>query len=167
MAEVMVSLVCQECGSPFSTKATFLTRPNRGRFCARACQLIDAQRTRWKRYHDTVEQWFWGRMDRTGGEDACWVWKGRKWRHGYGRLMWHGSLIAAHRLAAILVHGRPPTPDHFACHRCDNPPCCNPRHLWWGTHQENTDDMHAKGRGRGGPNSPALRARAAMSKAEG
>lgn len=161
MVELMVNLTCQECGNPFATAARYLKR-GRGKFCSRTCQLVGAQRARWDKHHATVQEWFWNRMDNSGGDDACWVWAGRKGKRNYGRLVWRGVTMQAHRLAAILGHGEPPTPQHLSCHSCDNEPCCNPRHLWWGTHQENMDDMHAKGRGRWEPNSAALRARAAM-----
>jgi len=90
---------------------------------------------------------FWARVERGPG---CWEWQGCKKapppKH-YGNLVIAGRFWIAHRLAWTLTNG--PIPDGlFVCHRCDNPPCCNPDHLWLGTNDENMADMKAKGRAR-------------------
>ena len=86
---------------------------------------------------------FWGKVDREGGSDSCWEWKGKK-RSGYGRLWIGGKIFSAHRIA-LLIEGR--LDDRlFACHTCDNPSCCNPAHLYCGTTKQNTRDMIARGR---------------------
>lgn len=90
----------------------------------------------------------WSRIDTTGGDDACWEWTAGRWtRFGYGRLKYHGVDYRAHRLVWAQLRG--PIP-HGLCvlHQCDNPPCCNPAHLFLGTKADNTADMMAKGRGR-------------------
>lgn len=81
----------------------------------------------------------------TGRWTACREWGPRSRRGGYGRL-WDGLRLAdAHRLSHEVNVG--PIPDGKDClHRCDNPPCIEPGHLWCGTHQENIADMVAKGR---------------------
>jgi hypothetical protein len=64
--------------------------------------------------------------------------------------MFKRRLIGAHRMALILSSGKNPE-GMCACHHCDNPPCCNPLHLFWGTDQDNAADRGSKGRARGAP----------------
>lgn len=93
-------------------------------------------------------QWFWDKVDSSAGPDACWPWLGgvRRKTQGYGRAFIGSRGISAHRLALILSGGEPADDDLLACHSCDNPPCCNPAHLWWGTNADNTQDCVDKGR---------------------
>jgi hypothetical protein len=95
----------------------------------------------------TVEHRFWSKVDKSGGPNACWPWTGCRMRQGHGqfRIHTHESILA-HRLSWVLTNG--PIPEgKFVCHHCDHGWCCNPRHLFVGTHQDNMDDMHRKGRG--------------------
>ena len=92
---------------------------------------------------------FWSRVDvRTPGE--CWPWRGATNSDGYGRHKIAGVTLNAHRVAWDITYPDQPLPDGvLACHRCDNPPCCNPTHLFPGTPADNTRDMIRKGRAKG------------------
>lgn len=93
---------------------------------------------------------FWPKVDVAG---RCWEWRGTRNNNGYGlfQIGLGGSkrCVAAHRMAWILTNG--PIPDGLhVLHHCDNPPCCNPWHLFLGDHAANMADKKAKGRGRRG-----------------
>lgn len=101
---------------------------------------------------------FWEKVDRSGGPDACWPWIAALEHDGYGRFQTshqgQARKVRAPRMAWLLTHGD--IPDALCiCHRCDNPPCCNPAHLWLGTNLENTQDKMQKGRHVSGKRKPA------------
>lgn len=79
------------------------------------------------------------------GRDECWKWTGSLDTKGYGRLNIGSSTFKAHRLSLFLRDQTGPR-NMCALHRCDNPPCCNPDHLFWGTKVDNVRDRHEKGR---------------------
>lgn len=86
-------------------------------------------------------------VDRSGGPDACWPWM-RGTSNGYGKISSGGRghpSLRTHRVAYEFAHGLIPA-GLCVCHRCDNPLCCNPAHLFAGTLKDNTQDMLAKGR---------------------
>ncbi len=84
------------------------------------------------------------RLEGTNDPESCWTWTGASYK-GYGNILARGTSWKAHRLAYTLFIG--PIPDGMdICHRCDNPPCCNPAHLFAGTTKENVRDSMEKGR---------------------
>ncbi len=76
----------------------------------------------------------------------CWVWTGAKTSKGYGVLWLEGRPEYVHRLSAHLFIGLDRQGDLKALHRCDNPPCFNPDHLFLGTQTDNMEDATRKGR---------------------
>ena len=89
---------------------------------------------------------FWDNVE-IGKPDECWPWKRSRLDAGYGQAWFMGRKELAHRVAWILTIG---VLGSSTCvlHTCDNPPCCNPKHLFIGTQQDNLIDMFAKGRGK-------------------
>lgn len=93
---------------------------------------------------------FWNRVDQYAGPDGCWPWLLSRDHGGYGRVAWDGKMHMAHRIVFLLTTGQDPT-GKVVMHTCDNPPCCNPRHLRLGTQADNNADKTLKGRSRGAP----------------
>lgn len=91
---------------------------------------------------------FWGKVNKTSG-DGCWEWSGSKRspkpERAYGSFHYRGKNIYAHRLSYMNSFGEIPNGMEI-CHRCDNPSCVNPDHLFVGSHLENMRDCFSKGR---------------------
>lgn len=99
---------------------------------------------------------FWAKVD-IRGDDECWEYQGYVTPEGYG-WAYTGTMKGqrthgAHRQSWILTHG-PIEGDLQILHHCDNRRCCNPKHLFIGTHQDNMRDMVQKERHRFGRNNP-------------
>lgn len=91
-----------------------------------------------------MQERFWLKVEKHG-EDDCWPWLKYRNEDGYGKvyLAEFGKILGAHRVAYFLTHGEWPL---VVGHKCDNPPCCNPAHLFDTTPKGNVEDRVAKGR---------------------
>lgn len=113
--------------------------------------------------HISLDQRLWGRIQVS--PTGCWEFMGARTPKGYGRIGLDGQYWQAHRLAWTLKRG--PIPNGLGlqvCHRCDNPPCINPDHLFLGTNADNCRDRHSKGRTKNLETGTALLARENRSK---
>lgn len=131
-----VARLCQFCGNPFVVKQSEIDKGrNHGVYCSRVC-MREGRSARWAA---SRADRFWAKVER-GPE--CWLWRGFLDKNGYGKF----NKEWAHRVAYKLGNG-PITDGLLVLHRCDNPPCVNPAHLFLGTYLDNSLDIKRKGRG--------------------
>lgn len=134
---------CPECSSPFRVELN-RALANRGEFCSRKCQ----------RLANLPEKRFWKKVSKEGPIPVhvpelgpCWVWTCSVDELGYGffRVSNRENMRKAHRVSWLMAHGDPGK--LLVLHKCDNPSCVRPDHLFLGTNQDNCDDRERKGRG--------------------
>lgn len=130
MARKESSRLCPNCGVVFARVNRRIT------FCTKKCAVA------W-RFRNYVAR-FWSGV-KIGAADDCWPWTRTRTPQGYGAFKHQGQGYRSHRFAWILTYGAIPE-DLQVCHHCDNPPCCNPKHLFLGTQVDNMADMERKGR---------------------
>lgn len=114
----------------------------------------------------------WSKVDKRG-DDECWPWIGYKNNDGYGRVQINDWQYYAHRVIYNLVYPgiidirAPKLTDEkgFLLHTCDNPSCCNPKHLWVGTHRDNMEDKVKKNRQKRFPTDSGPRCKLTMTQA--
>lgn len=129
---------CLHCSAPLSRRdgeklRHFLQRKH----CDRAC--LNARVS-----HD-VRGRFFAKVERLGPDD-CWLWNGQRWPSGHGIILIRNKKRQATHVSLELAGKPQPSPDAWALHSCDNPPCVNPGHLRWGDHRDNTADKLSRSR---------------------
>lgn len=128
---------CTCCSQPFYVHPSQRTTT---RFCSKGCRRAWGKETGKKR--------FWSRVGNPDPSTGCREWVGSRNLppvFPYGRFKTGGTEYKAHVMAWMLTHGEIPE-GILVCHKCDNPPCCNPDHLFLGTPRENLMDAIKKGR---------------------
>lgn len=105
-------------------------------------------------YEKSIAERFWEKVDKRGAEE-CWKWQAGtrgNGAHRYGRFWTGKRFVSAHRFSYELANGHIPETvdprDNGVCHRCDNPLCVNPGHLYLGTHADNMRDTKIRNRRR-------------------
>lgn len=95
-----------------------------------------------------IAERFWAKVQKIDDADSCWIWSAKTNHGGYGLITEAGAgsrTLSAHRVSYEINIG-PIAEGLLVCHRCDNPPCVRPSHLFLGTNQDNIDDCIRKGR---------------------
>lgn len=91
----------------------------------------------------SVEQRFWSKVRKR--RSGCWEWLASKNQDGYGKFRYESGIGSTHRISWVLTNGEIPDKLHVL-HKCDNPSCVNPDHLFLGTNKDNMIDKMQKGR---------------------
>jgi hypothetical protein len=148
-----VQIVCARCGNAVMRTA-FEAARSANNFCSISCSakfrgvprataIAGARATKALRQTTELDR-FWAKIQR-GAPTECWPWITPTTVREYGVTSWRGRQRLAHRIAMALTDGLWDSRLEV-CHTCDNPSCCNPAHLWRGTHRDNMVDMQRKGR---------------------
>lgn len=89
---------------------------------------------------------FTSKLSNMDDSNSCWEWTAARDSTGYGNFAINKKFYRASRIAAALWLSKPDIGKLQVLHRCDNPPCCNPAHLFYGSQSDNMKDAFAKGR---------------------
>ena len=137
-----ISLICPCCSNSFLIREYVhrkrIKQGTKTFYCSFACKV------KYSRIDPIVR--FWGKVDKSTGEEGCWIWMAGKDLDGYGLFTnGAGRTVRATRFVYELVNGGP-LDNKMVCHSCDNPSCVNPKHLWLGTGTDNQQDVSNKNR---------------------
>lgn len=154
---------CRDCTNSYNRYAHTnypKTHPNKCADCGKEITRYSKKCNSCNRRTPALER-FWSKVNKDGpimsGMDApCWIWIGGKNKQGYGTFRANDSTIRAHRFS-YEIHNGPISKGHDVLHRCDNPSCVRPNHLFTGTDQDNNDDMKQKGRDCKGEDRPVAK----------
>jgi hypothetical protein len=166
---IRIERTCAECGAAFIVGKRITQR-----LCSRACVRKAGTRATEKLHAEDFVPRFWSMVNKVGRTvrpelGPCWEWTGplrNKW--GYGRAYRQTRPLLAHRVSWELAHGEVPA-GQLVLHKCDNPLCVNPAHLFIGDNADNMRDCASKGRNHvvrhNGEENPAAKITADQAKA--
>ena len=120
-----------------------------GKFCSQHCYGKYSYKIKSKSCFKTLssQEYFFKQISIENHINNCWIWIGNCNKQGYGKLTSKKKTWMSHRFSWMIYNGQIP-PGLCILHKCDNPPCCNPDHLFIGTHKDNSKDMVIKKRNR-------------------
>lgn len=129
---------CEACGKTFMARK-YQIKIGRARWCSSKCYNSSRNLANRK----PVD--FWSMVDKGVGADSCWLWLGATNAGGYGLVFRDCRCQLSHRYAFFISGGLLKNGE-VVRHTCDNPPCCNPKHLIAGTQRDNVHDSIKRGR---------------------
>lgn len=128
--------ICETCGIEFSkTNSCSRKEWDKRKFCSHKCADFNNR--------NFIED-VWKYINKKS-EDECWEWMGGFDGKGYGRIYFEHKRRGAHRVVYELTYGKIQN-ELYVCHKCNNPICCNPKHLYLGTQKDNLKQMIEDGR---------------------
>lgn len=137
------AIICKQCGKTFSCKPS---HAHSRKYCSRSCYKASGWNSKaiagncYAKIDSELR--FWSRVRKT---DGCWIWTGTPSRTSHCQFCAPNGKVYVHRYAYELTYGPIPL-GMFVLHRCDNPRCVNPLHLFLGTQRDNVQDCISKGR---------------------